>query len=223
MKSQPIVKFYCYLFSLNSPLLVKERNDRSFIHSALPNLGSILMRDARHSPSLTFSTDYAAHLLCAVAHFLEGLQRIDCKSEMLRHLIKTFHNIHLVKYVNRSKSDGIEPTKSTNWFNKIEILLLLSIAKINKNADDWNVIDNCVQLQLAFRLLNCLSQELVVELEYLFDEIVFNSRYLLPTMLATGSKLQQYQKTYMDLIELDANKVYKSFIWTLIIYLLVAV
>lgn len=200
---------FALLIHSNSSLLQFAKNDRSFVLSALPNLGSVTMQTLHRSPELVLTQVYPGHLLQAVSSFLETLQHFD--ASLCRLSIEKLHNEHILKYIDGVIAAANKPcTSSSSWFNKSELLLVLNIVKINRNTNDCNFIDNRTQLQLAFCLLNCMSQELVVELLYLFEEIVFNQKsFSRNTEQQVVAHLQDYKKLYTNAIiaALDAHKV----------------
>lgn len=180
-------------------------------------MGGVLLK-AAGQPKLCFTSDYPVYLMVAIAGFLECLLQINPNSIKVRQFIEKFYNPWAVVCIKQMDQNNVGGRQSlaTNWFSKIEVLLLLNIVKINNNIVDWKLMDKPVVLRLSYQLLTHLSQDLVVELLYLFDEIVFNAHYF-SSLLHNDedneqrcliNNLPRYRNLYMDTIlaALDANK-----------------
>lgn len=183
--------FVSFTSSNHSPLLHRCQ-DRSDIHPALPNLGAVALRSHRHLPILIFSANYPAHLLYSLTSFICKLGKWSHEGErstttQLARSWQLFYHRHLVEYLeaiggksNKSTSHNIDDDSCrANWFIKVEILLLLNIIKSMR----WNqtVIEPTTIVQVGFYLLSRMSQELFMEIVFVFNEVAFNPKYFVGT------------------------------------------
>lgn len=156
--------------------------DRSGTYPALPNLGAVTLRSNNQLPSLIFTSSYPAYLLYSLLVFIEKLTKWSDQggkaAKLLSRTSQLFFNESLLRYVTNINSVSLVINNSKchiNWFIKVEILLLLNIIKSMR----WNqsVLEPSVVLKVGFHLLSCLSQELIMEIVFVFDEVVFNQSY----------------------------------------------
>lgn len=161
--------------------------DRSQVYPALPNLGAVMQRLNYQLPTLIFSSHYPIHLLYSLYNFIEKLSKWCDQGEkatlIFSRSLRLFFNESLLKYI-ASISLGFNNNgkcQPVNWFIKVEILFLLNIIKSMR----WNqnIIEPSMILQIGFHLLSCLSQELIMEIVFVFDEVAFNKKFFTKTIV----------------------------------------
>lgn len=177
------------------------------MYPALPNLGAILQRSDHKLPTLVFSSNYPAHLIYSVVNFVEKLSKWSSESEkvvgqvtLCSHLIFNKSLQQYLEHVCHRLNNHIQ----TNWFIKVEVLLLLNLIK----STQWNLnlIPTPTVLQLSFHLLNSISHELIMEIVFVFDKVAFNQRYFSQTILADDDtdklncRLQRWKVLYSEAV-----------------------
>jgi hypothetical protein len=159
---------------LTSPFR-KSYSDRSAIHKPLPNMGAVVVHNVKSSPSLIFVKEYPTVLLASLLNYIVQLDNNNA-ANVQRHneLVPLFFNPSLIAYVSSLANGSLNANVKTNWFVKLELKFLMGVMRW---APTIQHIDPTVLLKLAFKLLDSVGQDMINDLIFLFDHVVFNASY----------------------------------------------
>lgn len=164
------------------------------------------MRNRQSAPTLIFSKNYPAFLLHSLLNFSNKLSSLLDTTAKQQQLYSLLYNEHIKTFIENILY-CIKHKQQTNWFVKIEIMLLLSIvtaAKFNQNLINKNTV-----LGVTLQLLTSLSQEMTVSIISLLDDVIFNIDYYDDTSVSK-EQLNEWRNIYVDTIisSLKMNKVF---------------
>lgn len=159
---------------LLTSLLFKNSKDRRNVHKPLINLGSVILRGAKTSPTLIMSQDYSAYMIQSLLTFNNSFNnRINVKNMEYYEKLSTnfFGGGGIEKYLKEFCSLNKRLTLSTNWFAKIEIELIFNLLKTKSD-------ENSVHLfKVAFNLLQFFNLKQYPLALDILDKFLFSARF----------------------------------------------
>jgi hypothetical protein len=154
---------------------MKTYSDRSAVHQPLPNMGAVVVLNIKSSPSLIFVKQYPTILLQSLLNFIAQLNNNNAANvARYNELLPLFFNRHVLAYVTAIGMDGINANVKNNWFAKLELKFLLSLIRWEPTIRH---IAPTTILKVSFKLLNCLCQDMINDIIFVFDNIVFSTNY----------------------------------------------
>lgn len=159
-------------------------------------------------PTLIFSKNYPAFLLYSLFNFCNKLSSVLDTNAKQHQLYSFIFNEQIKTFIHNFLHQSSHK-QHTNWFVKIEIMLLLSI--INASKSNQNLVNTQTILGLTLQLLTYLSQEMTISVISLLDDVVFNVDYY-ENAHVSKDQLHEWRNIYVDTIisSLKMNKVIKN-------------
>lgn len=146
--------------------------DRCNIYKPLINLGSIVRKHKKSPPSLVLSQGYSIYFTEALLVFIDAFDNMNSVRNYDYHhkLCEAFYSEDIEKYLE-GFSIQFNRNLATNWFLKTEINFVFNLLKSRAlQFNPW-------LLKVAFNLLNCLTQENLPKIFFIFKNFIFNDRY----------------------------------------------
>lgn len=155
----------------SSPLF-RSGEDRCNIYKPLINLGSIVRRHKKSAPGLILSQDYSIYLMKSLLIFINAFDNMNSARNYDFHhkLCDVFFTENIERYFE-GFSLQFNQSLATNWFLKTEINFVYNLLISRSMQFNSNI------LQVAFNILNCLTQDNLVKIFNIFKSFVFNDRY----------------------------------------------
>lgn len=146
--------------------------DRCNIYKPLVNLGSIIRRHKKSAPTLVLSQEYSIYFMQSLLIFIDSFDNMNTARNYDYHhkLCDIFYSEDVEKYLE-GFSIQVNRSLTTNWFLKTEIIFIYNL--LNSRSLQFNPW----LLKVAFNLLNCLTQENLPKIFYIFKNFIFNDRY----------------------------------------------
>lgn len=95
---------------------------------------------------------------------------------------------YVQNFTQHSKS-----TFSLNWFLRQEILFVLDLLKSPATQE---LLDKSTQLQMAYKVLTCLTETQINDVLHIFSQFIFNIEMYPQTMDLSANTMNQLKSTY---------------------------
>ncbi|XP_053953589.1 RNA polymerase II-associated protein 1 isoform X1 [Anastrepha ludens] len=179
------------VYQLNtSSVILRKSGDRRFVHSALPNVGAVLLHE--DGPQLIIPQTYAVYLLSTLWSLLE-LQIGQTHALLMDALLTPQVVDSFVQYISLL-STGLNYYLSSNFFSKIEVKFIYKLLSCSNLLSHFN---SSQILQLVYSYVCCLGAEYISEIEQLFDRIIFNPKYI----NVSESALDKWKTIFIGLVQ----------------------
>uniref|UniRef100_A0A1A9WBV2 RNA polymerase II-associated protein 1 C-terminal domain-containing protein n=1 Tax=Glossina brevipalpis TaxID=37001 RepID=A0A1A9WBV2_9MUSC len=156
---------------MHSSIILHDSTDRRTVHQSLPNVGSIIMH--AYGPQLIVSQKYPIYFLSTLWRIME--MYLENNNKIISEcLLKPVIVEPLVKYLHLI---GLRCNRylATNFFSKMELRFIYQLLRFSGIETYFQISE---MLQIVYNFLNCLTAEYILEIEQLFEKIIFNPRYL---------------------------------------------
>ncbi|XP_067646737.1 RNA polymerase II-associated protein 1 [Eurosta solidaginis] len=184
----------CVTQLITSSVVLRKTGDRRCLHLPLPNVGAVLSH--ANGPQLIVPQTYTVYLLTTLwTHF--ELQNKENQHEVLKRLTEALMRPQvmdsLIQYLTLA-SNSLNAYLCGNFFSKIEVKFIFKLINCDSLLSRYN---SSQILQLVYNYLSCLSAEHILEIEQLFDKIIFNAKYLnIPQ-----ATLNKWKEVFVSLVQ----------------------
>lgn len=173
--------FWNSVFYRKSSGILSAYRFRQQDHKPLPHLNSIVFNE-QNSPVFIVSERPTIHFMCSVARL--------CNTAKLPN--ETWLNDGIVQYMVHF-AQNIELKLSLNWFLRHEIILILDVLR---SSAALTSIDKSLQLNLAYKLLLCLTENQINDILYIFSHFIFKIDMYSHNMNLSSEEMSQMKSTY---------------------------
>lgn len=188
---------------INSPLL-NEGFDRCNVHKPLINLGSIARKYKKGAPATILTRNYSIYFMESLLIFIEAFDNDNNANNRQYHLMlcDVYFGEDIDNYMEKF-SVYSNQSMSTNWFLKTEINFIYNLLfSKSMQFNPW-------LLKVAFKLLNCLTQENLAKILFIFKGFVFNSSHYFPND-ATPDEFERWMYIYNGVVMSKLNNGFVS-------------
>lgn len=151
-------------------------------HKPLPHLHSIVF-NARNSPVFIVSDRPTIYLIGSIVRFYNNTKLPNDG---------TWLNEGICQYIEKFARDS-DTKSSLNWFLRQEIIFILDLLR---SPLAQTKIDKGIQLQLAYKVVACLTESQINELLQVFSQFIFNIELYPNKMDLTLDAMNQLKSTY---------------------------
>lgn len=183
------VKFYCvemcsFCFRKSSGILSSYKFRRQD-HKPLPHLHSIVF-NAQNSPVFIVSERPTIHFINSLIRFYNNTKYASDDSWL---------DEGIVQYVEHfARNSAAE--MSLNWFLRQEIIFMLDLLK---SSAVQSKIDKKIQLQMAYKVVGCLTEGQTNELLTIFSQFIFNMEMYPNRLDLTVDTMNRLKSNYAQL------------------------
>lgn len=150
-------------------------------HKPLPHLNSIVFNE-QNSPVFIVSERPTIYFMCSVARLFNTVELTN----------ETWLNDGIVQYMVHF-AQNIELKLSLNWFLRHEIILILDFLR---SSAALTSIEESLQLNLAYKLLLCLTENQINDILYIFSHFIFKIDMYSHNMNLSSEEMSQMKSTY---------------------------
>ncbi|XP_031621767.1 uncharacterized protein LOC116339840 [Contarinia nasturtii] len=151
-------------------------------HKPLPHLNSIVY-NTQNTPVFIVSDRPTIYFISSLVRFYNNTKWPDKGSWL---------NDGILKYIEQF-SHNTEFKLSFNWFLRHEILFVLDLLKSTLMQQK---LDKSIQLQIAYKVLICLTELQINEVLHIFSQFIFNIDMYAQNMNLTVETMDKLKSTY---------------------------
>lgn len=152
-------KCFLILFRKSSGILSSHKF-RQQDHKPLPHLHSIVY-NAQNSPVFIVSERPTIHFINSVIRFCNNTKYHGDGSWLDEGIVQ-----YIEHFAHNTKAE-----MPLNWFLRQEVILMLDLLK---SSAVQSIIDKKIQLQMAYKVIGCLTEGQTNELLTIFNRFIFN-------------------------------------------------
>lgn len=184
------------LFDRNSTssVILRKSGDRRYVHTPLPNVGAVLLHE--DGPQLIIPQSYSVFLLNTLWSHIE-LQMRRSHNEVHKPLLDALMTSPIVEtfvHYLTLLSNNLNHYLCSNFYTKIEVKFVYKLLGCSDLLQHFN---SSQILQLVYNYLCCLGAEHILEIEQLFERIIFNTQYL----NVSESALNKWKEVFVSLAQ----------------------
>ncbi|XP_018801477.1 PREDICTED: RNA polymerase II-associated protein 1 [Bactrocera latifrons] len=179
---------------ITSSVILRKSGDRRYVHTPLPNVGAVLLHE--DGPQLIIPQAYSLFLLNTLWSHIE-LQISRSHDEAHKPLLYALMTPPIaetfVQYLTLL-SNNLNHFLCSNFYTKIEVQFVYKLLGCSELLQHFN---SSQILQLVYNYLCCLGAEHILEIEQLFERIIFNTQYL----NVSESALSKWKEVFISLAQ----------------------
>ncbi|XP_050335533.1 RNA polymerase II-associated protein 1 [Bactrocera neohumeralis] len=179
---------------ITSSVIIRKSGDRRYVHTPLPNVGAVLLHE--DGPQLIIPQAYSIFLLNTLWSHIElqmSRSHVEAHKPLLAALMTPPIAETFVKYLTLL-SNNLNHYLCSNFYTKIEVQFVYKLLGCSELLQHFN---SSQILQLVYNYLCCLGAEHILEIEQLFERIIFNTQYL----YVSESALRKWKEVFVSLAQ----------------------
>lgn len=184
----------CVKQLITSSVILRKSGDRRYVHTPLPNVGAVLLHE--DGPQLIIPQAYSVFLLNTLWSHIE-LQMRRSHNEVHKPLLDALMTSPIVEtfvHYLTLLSNNLNHYLCSNFYTKIEVKFVYKLLGCSDLLQHFN---SSQILQLVYNYLCCLGAEHILEIEQLFERIIFNTQYL----NVSESALNKWKEVFVSLAQ----------------------
>lgn len=154
-------------------------------HTSLPHLHSIVF-NAQNQPVFIASERPTIHFINSVVRFYNNTKYLSDDSWLDEGIVQ-----YVVHFARNSEAD-----MSLNWFLRQEVIFMLDLLK---SSAVQSKIDKKIQLQMAYKVVRCLTEGQTNELLTIFSQFIFNIEMYPNRLNLTLDTMNRLKSNYAQL------------------------
>lgn len=173
--------FFCVFFRKTSGILSSFRF-RQQDHKPLPHLNSIVY-NSQNSPVFIISDRPTIYFIGSLLRFYNNMKypnKGTWLNDGIRQYIENFAQNTKCKF-------------SLNWFLRQEILFVLDLLKLSTTQE---MLDKSIRLQVAYKVLTCLTETQIDDVLHIFSQFIFNIDMYPHTLDLSPDTMNKLKSTY---------------------------
>lgn len=189
-----LLKYILFHRHSTSSVILRKSGDRRYVHTPLPNVGAVLLHE--NGPQLIIPQAYSVFLLNTLWSHIElqmSRSHVEVHKPLLDALMTPPIAETFVQYLTLL-SNNLNHYLCSNFYTKIEVKFVYKLLGCSELLQHFN---SSQILQLVYNYLCCLGAEHILEIEQLFERIIFNAQYL----NVSESALRKWKDVFVSLAQ----------------------